>query len=207
MRVVTLYAEVDKDKCTGCTTCEKVCPTLSIKVVDKKAKVDLATCSGCGGCQQRCPAYAITLKKRDEPIRLYVDPAKFDRRKIEELCAKARFNPEQIVCYCTETRAEEVAAAVLSGLDTPEKISRATGIRTGCKVECIQPILRILAAAGIDPAKPAGWQWYGRTPTVFDIPEDIKKKYSKRGFYFDDDAKLLDSVAKAKAPGKEADHA
>jgi bacterioferritin-associated ferredoxin len=182
-------------------------PDLSIKVKNRKAAVDFSSCSGCGGCQQRCPAYAIVLKKRDEPIRLYVDPSKHDRKKIEDLCAKAKFNPEQIVCYCTETRAEEVAAAVLSGFDTPEKISRATGIRTGCKVECIQPILRILAAAGIDPVRPDGWQWYGKTPTVWDIPKNVKDKYSKRGFYFDDDASLLDSIAAAKAGGKEAGNA
>ena len=204
MRIITLQASVDTTKCTGCKTCERVCPTLSIKVVDRKAVVDGDSCSGCGGCQQRCPEYAIVLKKRDTPRTIFIDPAKFDTQKIRALCEKARFNPDQIVCYCTETRADELAAAVLSGHDTPEKISRAIGIRTGCKVECIQPILRMLDAAGIDPVKPEGWQWYGKTPTVWDIPEKVREKYSKRGFYFSDDAELLDSVVKAKSSGEEA---
>jgi bacterioferritin-associated ferredoxin len=50
---------------------------------------------------------------------------------------------EQVLCYCTGTRAEEVAAAILGGADTPEKISSQTGIRTGCTIECIQTILRL----------------------------------------------------------------
>lgn len=198
MRLVTLLAEVDPSKCTGCRTCEQVCPTLSIKIVDKKAKVDIETCSGCGGCEQRCPEHAIVLKKRETPIRLYEDPSKVDRKKIEEICARAKFNPSQIICYCTETRAEEVAAAIINGAKTPEDISRRTGIRTGCKVECIQPVLRLLKAAGIDPERPKGWQWYGITPTVWDIPAEVKKKYSSRGFYFDDDEALLTSVSAAK---------
>ncbi|MEW6266964.1 MAG: 4Fe-4S binding protein [Thermodesulfobacteriota bacterium] len=207
MRLVTLRAEIDADKCTGCRTCEKVCPTVAVRVQKKKAVVDLKHCTGCGGCEQRCPAYAITMQLRETPVRLHVPPEKFDRRKISALCRKARFNPEQIVCYCTETRAEEVAAAILSGADTPEKISRAIGIRTGCKVECIQPVLRLLAAAGITPPRPEGWQWYGLTPTAWEIPKEVKEKYSRRGFYFDDDIKLFDLIAGAKTKEQEGRHA
>jgi len=202
MRLVTMLAKVDEEKCIGCQTCVKVCPTLAIKMMDRKAVIDEDMCRGCNNCEQRCPVHAITMVKRDKPFKVYVDPTTVDREKLEELCAKAKFNPEQIICYCTETRAEEVAAAILKGHDTPEKISLVTGIRTGCKVECIQPVLRLLEAAGITPERPDGWQWYGRTPTIWDIPEDVKAKYSKRGFYFDSDIELLDKVAEAKT-GKE----
>jgi hypothetical protein len=95
-----------------------------------------------------------------------------------------------------------VAGAIIKGAKSPEDISRMTGIRMGCKVECIQPILRLLQAAGITPEKPSGWQWYGLTPTVFDIPEEIKQKYNSRGFYFDEDIKLFDKVVKAKKEGR-----
>jgi len=203
MRLVNMLAQVDAEKCTGCKTCVKVCPTLAIQIVDRKAVIDSEKCRSCNNCQQRCPVYAITMVKREKPFKVYVDPATVERAKIEELCAKARFNPEQLVCYCTETRAEEVAAAILNGYDTPEKISLHTGIRTGCKVECIQPILRLLEAAGITPERPeGGWQWYGRTPTVWEIPDEVKAKYSKRGFYFDNDIELLNKVAQVKT-GKE----
>jgi len=198
-----MYAEVDVEKCTGCRVCEKVCPTLSINVVGEKkeklAVVDLDTCAGCGACAERCQFEAVVLKTLDEPKVISVDPHSVDEEKIYELCVKASLHPEQIICYCTGTRAEEVAAAILMGASSPEEVSRMTGVRTGCKVECIQPILRLLKAAGIEP-KPLkdGWQWYGITPTIWDIPEDVVKKYSARGFYFEEDRalfkKLLDTI-------------
>lgn len=198
MREVSLLAKVDLDTCTGCKICEWVCPTLVIKVNDRKAVVDEPNCSGCGGCEQRCPVSAIKLIKRDDPytIEFIVDPT--TQEEVDELCRKAKFHPEQIICYCTETRAEEVAAAVLAGNDTPEKISAVTGIRTGCKIECIQPILRILDAAGITPEKPEGYQWYGLTSTVWDISEEVKSKYSKGGFNFDEDIAVFERVINAK---------
>lgn len=208
MRVVNMYAEVDPGKCTGCRVCEKVCPTLSIKVVGEKreklAVVDLDTCVGCGACVERCQFEAVVLKTLDEPRIISVDPHSVDEEKVAELCIKARLHPEQIICYCTGTRAEEVAAAILTGASSPEEISRMTGVRTGCKVECIQPILRLLKAAGIEP-KPVegGWQWYGITPTIWDIPEEVIRKYSARGFYFEEDRALLKRLLDAAKAGGE----
>lgn len=199
MRKVSLLAKVDLDKCTGCRTCERVCPTLVIKVENRKAIVDEPKCTGCGGCEQRCSFRAITLLKRDDPYTIEFPIDEGRRTEIDALCRKAKFHPEQIVCYCTETRAEEVAASVLAGNDTPEKVSASTGIRTGCKIECIQPILRILNAAGYKPVPPVGgYQWYGLTPTVYDISQQVKDKYQKRGFNFDDDIRIFEEVIHAK---------
>lgn len=199
MRLATLQAKVIFEDCIGCSTCTKVCPTLAIVMENKKAIIDIDKCTGCGNCEQRCPVHAIVLEKKEKPVKLYVDPSKVDKEKIEELCKKAKFNPEQILCYCTETRAEEIAAAIILGMKTPEELSLMTGIRTGCGVECIQPILRLLDAAGIKPERPeGGWQWYGITPTIWDIPEEVKKKYNERGFYFEEDIDLLNKVAESK---------
>jgi bacterioferritin-associated ferredoxin len=140
----------------------------------------------------------------EEPVVAKVEMEGLDYQKIINLCRKARFHPEQVVCYCTATRADEMAAAVMRGAKTPEDISYMTGMRTGCKVECIQPILRILEAAGIKPKpSPSGWQWYGRTTTAWEIPEEVKKKYASRGFYFDEDLDLLNRVVNAPLQGKE----
>ncbi len=197
MKFISLKAVVNKDKCVGCGICSKVCPTTTISIADKKACIDEKFCRGCGACEQRCPVYAVTMVKLENPytVEVKIDG---DYHKISALCRKAHLNPEQIICYCTKTRAEEVAAAILKGAKTPEDISRQTGIRTGCKVECIQPILRLLAAADITPERPAGWQWYGKTPTLWDISQEIKDKYNKRGFYFDEDLKILNKIVDAK---------
>jgi len=198
MRTVTMYPVVDMDKCKGCMRCERVCPVLSIKVESKKAVVDLENCMGCANCEQRCPEMAITMVHREHSRVVQANLEGLDRGAVIDLCRRARLHPEQIICYCTATRAEEVAAAVLQGAKSPEEVSRQTGVRTGCKVECIQPVLRLLHAAGIVPERPArGYQWYGLTPTVWDISEEVKKKYARRGFYFDEDRKLLDALVEA----------
>ena len=203
MKLVTLVAKVDMEKCTGCQTCVKVCPTLAIKVVDKKAVINEEMCRGCGNCNQRCPVYAVNMVKLENPYKVSVSIDDVPYEKIDELCKKALLNPEQIICYCTATRAEEVAAAVLKGATTPEEISLKTGIRTGCKVECIQPILRLLVANNVKPVPPeGGYQWYGVTPTIWDISEETKKKYNSRGFYFEEDIKLLNKVKDTRKEGK-----
>ncbi|MBF1002054.1 MAG: 4Fe-4S binding protein [Lachnospiraceae bacterium] len=196
MKRVTMMAKVDPEICRGCKICEKVCPVYAIKVTDKIAHSDPDKCMACANCADRCPFYAITMEKREETYDVGVDPSKFDQEAIRDLCAKAHFNPEQILCYCVGTRAEEVAACLLDGATTPEEISARTGIRTGCTIECIQPLLRMVQAAGHElHPDPNGFQWYGPTVTAWTMPEEVKEKYNSSGFYFDEDRKLLDSIA------------
>ena len=139
------------------------------------------------------------MVKQPEPYTVGVSTDDVDRAEILDLCRQAHLHPEQIICFCTATRAEEVAAAILKEIDTPEKLSYQTGIRTGCTVECTQPLLRLLEAAGrpLSPTFKAGWQLYGRTMTAWEIPEAVKAKYASRGFYFDDDQKLMDKIVGA----------
>lgn len=204
MKLVTLMPLVDSTKCIGCRTCEKVCPVVAISMQDKRAVVDLERCRGCANCEQRCPENAIVMEKREVPVVAKADFEGLDYEEIAALCRRAKFNAEQIVCYCTGTRADEVVAAIMRGARTPEDISYMTGIRTGCKVECIQPILRLLEAAGIEPQPvPGGWQWYGRTITAWEIPQEVKEKYASRGFYFAEDVEILNRVVNAPLQGKE----
>jgi Pyruvate/2-oxoacid:ferredoxin oxidoreductase delta subunit/bacterioferritin-associated ferredoxin len=204
MKLITLRPVVDWEKCKGCKTCVRVCPVLAMGMKDKLAIVDLERCRGCADCEQRCPEYAISMELREEVVVAKVELEGLDYDKIVTLCRKAKFHPEQTICYCTGTRADEVAGAIMLGAKSPDDISYMTGIRTGCKVECIEPLLRILEAAGIDPKpSPGGWQWYGRTITAWEIPEEVKKKYASRGFYFDEDIELLDRVVNAPLQGKE----
>lgn len=203
MKIVNMIAEVNEEKCKGCRICEKLCPVVAIRMKNKKAVVDALRCRSCAACEQRCPHHAIIMVKIKEPMAVEVAVGDVDYDRITKLCKNARLNPEQIICYCTATRAEEVAAAILQGAKSPEDISFMTGVRTGCKVECIQPMLRLLEAADIKSKPPKnGWQWYGRTVTVWEIPEEVKQKYARRGFYFDEDIKLLNQIVEAPLQGR-----
>jgi bacterioferritin-associated ferredoxin len=155
---------------------------------------DETRCLGCSNCEQRCPHQAITMARRDEPFVVGVDMTTVDTQRVQELCLKARFNPEQIVCYCSETRAEEMAAAILKGAKNPAEIGAMTGAGSGCSVECIQPMLRFLEAAGIQPGTPRGTQWYGRTITAWEISREVAEKPSYQKFHFQDDRNLLNRI-------------
>ncbi|MBO8169842.1 MAG: 4Fe-4S binding protein [Thermoanaerobacteraceae bacterium] len=52
---------VNRDECTGCGTCEEVCPMEAIKVEDDFAVVNEAECTECESCVDECPTGAISL--------------------------------------------------------------------------------------------------------------------------------------------------
>ena len=49
---------LDKDKCCGCITCIKTCPTQAIRVRNGKAHIIKEFCIDCGECIRHCPHYA-----------------------------------------------------------------------------------------------------------------------------------------------------
>ena len=54
---------VDDDKCTGCGTCEMVCPfgAISVDLGRMKASTTEVLCKGCGSCSASCPELAISM--------------------------------------------------------------------------------------------------------------------------------------------------
>ena len=46
---------LDVDKCTGCTTCLRHCPTEAIRIRDGRAVIDGERCIDCGVCIRICP--------------------------------------------------------------------------------------------------------------------------------------------------------
>lgn len=194
MKVVRRIARVDVAKCTGCGTCKAVCPVLAVDVVQKVARVDESLCLACSNCEQRCPEHAIEMVPRERVLTVGVDPAEVDRKEIERICAAAHIHPEQVICYCLRTRADEVVAAILKGARTPEEVSQMTGVRTGCAVLCIHSVLRLLKAAGIQPERPKGFQWYGGLVTLWDIPNDVKERYASCGYHIDEDTEIMRRV-------------
>ena len=52
----------DKDRCTGCTACVKVCPTEAIRVTRSKAVIYNDRCIDCGRCVSTCPHHAYSVR-------------------------------------------------------------------------------------------------------------------------------------------------
>lgn len=46
---------LEKDKCTGCTTCIRHCPTEAIRIKSGKAVINSERCIDCGECIRHCP--------------------------------------------------------------------------------------------------------------------------------------------------------
>ena len=69
---------VDSQKCIGCGTCVRKCPTKAINPF--KQFVDRGKCLACFGCLNNCPADAVVMEYRGE--RLYGFPEYLKRNKI-----------------------------------------------------------------------------------------------------------------------------
>lgn len=56
-------AVVNKNKCTGCSTCVDICPSAAISIGDDdKALVDKDACVDCESCVDECPESAISME-------------------------------------------------------------------------------------------------------------------------------------------------
>lgn len=53
---------LDSDKCNGCTTCLKHCPTEAIRIKDHRAVINQERCIDCGECIRVCPNKAKKAK-------------------------------------------------------------------------------------------------------------------------------------------------
>lgn len=53
---------LDAEKCNGCTTCLKHCPTEAIRIKDNKAVINQERCIDCGECIRVCPNKAKKAK-------------------------------------------------------------------------------------------------------------------------------------------------
>ncbi|MFX1287697.1 MAG: DUF362 domain-containing protein [Promethearchaeota archaeon] len=80
------FSEVNEEECTGCGTCEEICPMDAI-ILNEFSHINKERCIGCGVCVSKCPSKAIHLQDKEKKI---IPPendkeliAKITKRKIE----------------------------------------------------------------------------------------------------------------------------
>jgi hypothetical protein len=78
------------------------------------------------------------------------------------------------------------------GARTPEDVARKTGARTGCGVLCISAVIRLLRGAGIELDKAPGYQWYGSSVSIWNVPPNVLRKYPE--YYLAQDREVLDKI-------------
>jgi Fe-S-cluster-containing hydrogenase component 2 len=194
VKLAFFQAEVDAKKCVGDKLCERICPTGAAKVVNKKAIVEGEKCVACTRCHDRCLQDAITIAPRPEPRRFGTSVADVDEAELRELCLKAHRLPGELVCVCTLTPAQEIAAAIIKGARSIREVCLMTGTMTGCQEFCVPVIQRMLKASGVNIAKAGEPLRYEQTFSMWDLPEELQRKYP--GYYFEEDIKLATKLRK-----------
>ena len=189
MKKIEYAVQMDKEKCKGDHLCADICPANAITMVDDKAVTDTERCVACFKCIDICPHSAVTSYERDVPRIAHVNPEEVDQDAIRELCGKAEVDPNEPVCFCTQTTAAEIAAAFIQGAKTPEDVTCMTGVRSGCLLYCTSALLRMCKAN--DPnfkARPP--KFYDATQTAMDVPESVAEKYPLFGIKKEQEARM-----------------
>jgi ferredoxin len=78
VQTTSFIPKINKDNCTGCGKCVKVCPIDAIEWVSndngsnsksgRKVRINEEICLGCGICVRACSYKSITLERREEQI-------------------------------------------------------------------------------------------------------------------------------------------
>jgi iron only hydrogenase large subunit-like protein len=67
----TCFVRFDKMRCTGCSSCLRVCPTKAIRIKEAKSIRLVDRCIGCGACVRICPSGAVSAATAKPP---FIDP-------------------------------------------------------------------------------------------------------------------------------------
>jgi ferredoxin len=183
MRLVTHEIEIVEANCTGCYRCERACPTNAITMVGPKqsalAVVDNDSCIACSRCIDSCDDDAMLARERDEPMLVQTEVEPALEADVAGLCRSAGLDPELSVCLCSQTQAQEVAAAVLGGAATFTDLALATGAQSGCLLYCSVPMRRLLTAyLGHEPDEGASkLRRYPPAQGVLELSAEVAARY------------------------------
>ena len=132
---------ITDEKCVGCQRCVSVCPSDALAMSGRLAVLDEPRCVGCFKCVEACYPYnAISITASPNPTTLTIPEDDYEQPSVDDLCAKARYAPDAMVCLCTGTTAAEIAAAIVDGVHVPEDLALATGVRAKCGMWCLQAL-------------------------------------------------------------------
>lgn len=99
MRKAEAPVTIDETRCTGCGSCQKVCPTGACYLKEAKAGFEAALCLSCGHCAASCPQEALTVPSLDPAASTYatfladgryLPPGEFDTVQLVRLMASRR---------------------------------------------------------------------------------------------------------------------
>lgn len=191
MKTIYHQIEIVDENCTGCYRCERVCPTSAITMVAQKdlppglsglredalAVVDNDACIACFRCIDSCDDDAMLAVDRDEPLVIEGATDGADPEAVLELCRSAAMNPDQMACMCSMSQVKEVAAAILGGADSFEKIALATGAQSGCLMYCSVPIRRLLRIATGEVKAESKVRRYPADVGLLEISPEVAERY------------------------------
>lgn len=63
VKAYSLKPKVDRDRCTGCGSCVRVCPQGTVRLSRGKARIDSGRCIRCYCCHEMCEGRAISLQR------------------------------------------------------------------------------------------------------------------------------------------------
>jgi ferredoxin len=181
MKVVKYLAEVDENRCIGDKLCEEMCPTAAIRVVKKKARVQESKCLACNRCVDRCPSAALTMIPRAQPMTVAVSVADADADAVARLLRAVHRLPSELVCVCTLTSAEEIAAAIVKGARSVREVAAMTGVLSGCQEFCVPTVQRMLKAAGVDltRAEAIAPMKYVQTFSMWEVRDELMAEHPR----------------------------
>ncbi|MDO4313883.1 MAG: glycyl-radical enzyme activating protein [Eubacteriales bacterium] len=112
--------QFDREKCTGCGTCAKVCPNHAITMVDGKPVLDKEACILCGKCENFCPAGIREIIGREYTVKDLVKELMKDQMFYEESGGGVTLSggevmamdPEYIAAIAKELKHQDVTLTI-----------------------------------------------------------------------------------------------
>jgi len=138
-------SRVNPDRCTGCRTCEAVCPHGAIRMTPSGAVSDPAFCQACGFCAAACPVHAAELANFTDEQMLAQAATAFDELPAGEPRILA------LLCYWCS-----YSAADFAGIERSEAPANYRAVRIRCSSSVNTGLLLRMFSLGVDGILVAG---------------------------------------------------